>query len=195
MNKKTNHIQMRWINKVEQEYAKDPITIYILLSGMPALIAIFFLLLQNLLFGIFANTIYYLSYIYITKREKKKLEATQNWLSVEADVLSVQIVSLVCFFWRARPFYPKITYVYKVEDTQYISDNVFFKKCTRIDTHDEAVALAKTLISDKRVRCFVNPDDHSQSFLLPEFQDPHYFLMGLMFFFLSFIVSYVELFY
>jgi len=192
---KRNPIQMRWINKVGEEYANDPIANYIFLSSMPVQIFIIVMLLENLFFGICVNLLYYMSYVYITQKYIKKLEATKDWISIKADVLSIQIISQFCFGRRGRYFYPKITYVYRIENKKYISENVLFYKCSNLHLHEEAVALTKTLISDKRVLCFVNPIDHSQSFLVRNNEVPEYFIMALMFFFFSYTISYFKLFY
>jgi len=125
---KRNPIQMRWINKVGEEYANDPIANYIFLSSMPVQIFIIVMLLENLFFGICVNLLYYMSYVYITQKYIKKLEATKDWISIKADVLSIQIISQFCFGRRGRYFYPKITYVYRIENKKYISENVLFYK-------------------------------------------------------------------
>ncbi|MHC3994182.1 hypothetical protein ACXWTF_05090 [Thiomicrolovo sp. ZZH C-3] len=181
---------MKWINTIAEEYSVDYISIYILLTSLPAFLLLMYVYikLENTLLGLILNLFYFLTYVYFQQREASRLAKTKKWITLEADVSSVQIVNLMCFLWRTRTYYPKIKYTSTIESQKYRSDQLFLKKCSRIDFEDEAKSLAKHLIHNGKVRCYVNPNDHSQSILIRESQlKPEYFLTALMMFFISFI--------
>jgi len=182
---------MKWINAISKEYAVDNISVFIWLSFLPFSILLLYIYIKvgNITLGLGLNFFYFLIYVYMARKETIALENTKHWLSLEANVISVQIVNLFCILWKTRrPYYPKIQYAYEIDEQKYVSDKVFLKTCSRLDSEQEAKSLAKKLIHDNKVRCYVNPDNHSQSILVRETQvKPEYFLMALMMFFISFI--------
>ncbi|MEJ2372781.1 MAG: hypothetical protein P8Y16_03120 [Sulfurimonas sp.] len=179
---------MEWIHEDKLEYAFKEFS---LIMGLSFLISIIFIassiihLEKGNSAGILFNTLVFVIASYFIYKVNKPIKELPSWIEVQGDALSVQITRRIC---SQRPFYPKIKYKYTLNDKSYISDRVFFQKCNAYYSEEEAKQMARDLIDrDRKVKCYVNPQNHEESILTKYVQPPSYLLYGIIIYFPSFI--------
>lgn len=182
-------IEMKWIKGLTYETAVDyEVMSSLLLSGIFSVVLIYvYGVLENIFLGLIINIIFYLFVAYSIYRKDKLFEETKEWLTLEAEVLNVKLVHRSCVPRKqAINYYPKVKYKYSLDGKTYITDNMYLLECNGYYWEDEAKELAKKFVNQKTIECFVNPKDHTQSFVIRNEENGSYFLTAIVMFFFSY---------
>jgi len=181
---------MRWINEYDTQFAIDYKSLWIILSFFILVGALMYAYLEknNIILGLSINLGFYLVIAFVIFKENKAIKTAKEWIKVEAEALSVQLVIRHCIFLRHAKIYPQITYKYFMDDIKYVSDKMFLAKCGQYYLEGEAKELVKKLVKNDKLSCYINPDNHEQSVVIVDIKKESYFVWFFMTFFMSIVL-------
>ena len=80
-----------------------------------------------------------------------------------------------------------------IDNKKYISNNMYLQKCNNYCFDEEdAIKLAKKIIKDRKLQCFINPNNHEESIVITDVAKGSYLICFLMVYFISFIALMAE---
>ena len=114
-----------------------------------------------------------------TYRKNSNLRDSYKWPMHKAKYINSIIIKRACFgHWpgyskkkifndlETKAYYPKIKYVYEIDDVKIESENMFLLNCNLYDSYEDSIKIKNSLVENKMLKVYVNPNNQYQSILI-----------------------------